>query len=97
MTEVSHTFTFRTLAGTHTVEVQPNESDQKAAARLLNVNVRRIVIQTLNDESCVVIRPAEIYHDPRFASYRCPPGFLDLYRANLDKIDFLFVWQSWCH
>ena len=85
----SLTLTFRTLAGTHTIDVQLDETHERALARHFNVDVRRIVLQMLDDEACVsVLDPFDVYHDVRSPTYRCPPGFLELYQQNLDKVDW---------
>jgi hypothetical protein len=53
------------------------------------VDARRIVLQMLDGESCVsVLDPFEIYHNHRSSGYRCPPGFMELYRQNLDKVSW---------
>jgi hypothetical protein len=81
-------FSFRTLAGEHTLMLQPNETPEQAVARFLQVDQRRVVLQMLDHEAFVILQPPlEIYHNPRTASYCCPPGFLELYRQNLDKMN----------
>jgi hypothetical protein len=89
----STSFTFRTLAGTHTIDVRPNETNEAALARHFGVDARRIVLQVLDGEWCVsVLDPFEIHHDsfgsPGGHEYRCPPGFIELYRQNLKKLDW---------
>jgi hypothetical protein len=60
----STSFTFRTLAGTHTIDVRLNETNEAALARHFGVDARRIVLQQLDGECCVsVLDPFEIYHD----------------------------------
>jgi hypothetical protein len=82
----STSFTFRTLS---TIEVRPSETREAALARHFGVDTRRIVLQLLGDEWCVsVLEPFDIYHDPQSPGYRCPPGFMELYRQNLDKVDW---------
>jgi hypothetical protein len=78
-------FTFRTLAGTQTIDVLPFESVRRALARHFNVPLRNIAINVLDghSEPCVVIQRAEIHHDPYSENYRCPPGFLELFRQRL--------------
>jgi hypothetical protein len=43
---------FRTLAGTHTIDVRPNETNEAALARHFGVDARRIVLQVLDGEWC---------------------------------------------
>jgi hypothetical protein len=81
--------TFRTLAGSQTIHVRRNETNEIALARHFGVDIRRIVLQMLNGESCVsVLDPFEIYHDACSPEFRCPPGFMELYRQNLNKVDW---------
>ena len=80
---MSRSFTFRTLAGTQSVDVLPHESNQ----RHFGVSPNRIVIETVGDEPCVVVLDP-IKHDPNSAGYRCPPGFLELYQQNLDRVNW---------
>ena len=59
----SFAFKFRTLAGTHTIDVRHNETNEVALARHFGVDARRIVLQVLDGESCVsVLDPFEIHH-----------------------------------
>jgi hypothetical protein len=85
----STSFAFRTLAGAQTIDVRPSETREAALARHFGVDARRIVLQQLDGESCVsVLDPFEIHHMRWSPEYRCPPGFMELYRQNLDSVSW---------
>jgi hypothetical protein len=86
--EPSTPFTFRTLAGTHTIDVRVSSAREAALARFFGVDARRIVLQMLDDEACVmVLEPFYIQHHGWSPEYRSPPGFMDLCRLCVDAFD----------
>jgi hypothetical protein len=78
---------FRTLSGEHCIELLSDETKRQALARYFNVSPKRITIHKVNNQYQVVILEP-IHHKTIDLNYTTPPGYLELYRQNLDKLDW---------